>query len=1173
MADFVHLHVHTQYSLLDGLNRSDKLFEKVKNNGMDAVAITDHGVLYGVAEFWKMSKNFNVKPIIGCEMYLAPKDMASRTDIDGIRYYHLLLIAKNDIGYKNLIKLVTKSHLDGMYYKPRVDLDLLKKHSEGLICTSACLAGPLSRHIARDEEKKAKSWLEQLHGLFKNDFYLEIQRNGIRAHDEIDFNLINSLPKLEQEDHLKTLELQVKVNKKLYDFSQEYNIPIVATTDAHFLNSSDRDAQKILFCIRDGKTIDDPTGLNGYVETHIKTPLELKKDFSDIPEVLEETLKINEKIEEINLKPDRVQPKYWNIPKGSTPKKELEEQVFQGAFNKYGNTNKEKLPGDIVNRLNHELMVIDKMGYNNYFLVVGDLMKFARENEIIIGVRGSAAGSLVSYCLEITNVDPIKWGLVFERFLNLERASPPDIDMDIQDDRRQEVIDYAKEKYGENSVAGIITFGRLATKAAIRDVARVMGIEISTADRLSKMVTVLFGKPFTFNKMMDTNKEFKAMVESDPRLQKLGKVVENIEGLNRHTGVHAAGYLITPGPIDNYMAYQRDQKDPNLLVTQMDGNWIDKLDFMKFDFLGLRTLTILKDCIKYIEKNRGKKIDLSKVNIDPDDDSKNYDAKAFKVFKNGETIGVFQFESPPMKKYLIDLQPTTLSDICFLAAAYRPGPMEYISDYIKIKNGEKKVEYLIPELEPILKSTLGFPVYQEQLLEICMQFGGFTLGEGDVIRNALKKKELHILKEKEADFKNYFVKHYPHYGEKIAIKIWNQLEPFASYGFNKAHAASYAAVAYWCAYLKGNYPLEFITALMHSDLESAERIITDINEVRRLGYNILPLNINKSDIYFNPEGSKGIRFGLGGIKNVGKKVCKKIISERNKNGLFKNLDDLISRVGTKNLNKRVVESLIKSGALDDFGERNGLLAIMQEVFDKVIKAEKANEIGQAGLFSYNNEHDGINELEKTNIPDFIKKASDKEKVEWEKELLGIYISTHPLHNFSWVYLLDSFVKISELEQMKIGSKIKILGVFNDIKIIRTKAKNEQMAILKIEDIDASFQGVIFPNVYSQLKTLDLVQTAKPYVIVGTLNERNDQKSIIIEKIDLIESYKLPKSIQLDLSNIKEKEVLLELKKCFSSEKSDNNIRLIIKYGSRKKTIKRSINIMDKNALNVVSKFI
>lgn len=1170
MSQFVHLHVHTQYSLLDGMNTSAKLFERVKELGMSSVAITDHGVLYGVPEFWKMSKDFGVKPIIGCEVYLAPGDMTLRREVNGIRYYHLLLLAKNQEGYINLVKLVTKSHLDGMYYKPRIDLKVLKQYSKGLICTSACLAGPISRHIIRDEYEQAEKWLTQLHGIFKDDFYLEIQRNGITCGDEIDADKLAKVPQTEHDYHLNTITSQIKVNKKLYEYSDKYKIPIIASTDAHYLNDEDREVQKILFCIRDGRTLDDPNGLNGYLDTYIQTPEELLKMYEDMPEVLEETLKIDEKIEPISLKPDRVQPRFWKLKKDESAREELARQTFLGAYNKFKteelkgnalllkpNDFKKVLPEDITKQLEYELMVIDKMGYNDYFLVVGDLMQFARKKEIVVGVRGSAAGCLVSYCLEITNVNPMKWGLVFERFLNLERASPPDIDMDIQDDRREELINYAREKYGEDSVAGIITFGRMATKAAIRDVARVMDIDLATADKLSKKVIVLFGKPYSFEKMMKEDSEFKEMVDSDPQLQKLGEAVSKIEGLNRHTGVHAAGYLITPGPIDNYMAYQKDTKDPNLLVTQMDGNWVDKLDYMKFDFLGLRTLTILKNAIIYIEKRHGVKIDLSKVNVDPDEPEEAYDKNAFEVFRSGNTIGVFQFESPPMQKYLIDLKPRTLGDICFMAAAYRPGPMAYIPDYIAIRNGKKEAEYTIPEEEPILRATLGFPVYQEQLLQICQKLGGFTLGDGDVIRNALKKKQLHILQAKEKDFKKYFLENFD-YKQETADTIWKKLEPFASYGFNKAHASSYAAVAYWCAYIKGNYPLEFMTALMHSDLENSDRIVVDIHECKRLGFEILPPDINKSSVDFNPEGKHGIRFGLGAIKNVGTKVCTLIVKEREEHGVFQNFDDLIQRVGPKKISKKVSECLIKVGALDKFGDRNGLLEILSQVYEKASKDQSAKERGQEGLFNMLAEHDAIHSIDETKIPSTVQETTQKQRLEWEKELIGIYVTSHPLDQFKWVNIFPQYIVSNEIETLSSQTEISILGMISDKRIVFTKKNNEKMAIMQIQDLYGNIGAVAFPKTFQELDAKELLQEGRPFIISGKVNIRDGTRSIIINEIKPAAELIKPKTIKVDISKIKEKEELETIKEMFT-ENGDTKVK--VQYG--KATMDKNKNIVKK----------
>jgi DNA polymerase-3 subunit alpha len=1132
---FTHLHVHTHYSLLDGVNQTYPLLEKVKKSGMDAVAITDHGVLYGIPEFWKAAKDFDIKPILGCEIYLSPKNHKIKKPIDGIKYYHLILLAKNIDGYKNLVKIITKAHTEGFYYKPRVDIETLKKYSENLICTSACLASPIARHILKNQEKIALDWMFKLKEIFKDDFYLELQRHAYKGSDKFDQSLLKNY----SSDTINLIKKQMKVNTVLREWSEKYKIPLIATTDAHYLEKDDKDVQSVLFCIKDGLTIDSPNARQGYEGTYIKTPEEMYEVFSDDPTPLLNTMEVAEKVEKINLKPDRVQPKFWNLPKNTTAFDELKKQTFEQAKLKFG----DPLSDEIIERLNTELFVINKKGYSDYFLVVGDIMQFARKKGIVVGVRGSAAGCLVAYCLGITNVDPLKWGLVFERFLNLERATPPDIDMDIQDDRRDEIIEYVKEKYGHDSVAAIITFGKMATKAAIRDVARVLGIELQLADKLSKMVTVLFGKPFSWDKMMETDIEFKNLVESNPKLQELGNIVRKIEGLNRHTGVHAAGYLITPGPIDEFMACQLDTKNPDLLVTQMDGTWIDKLDYMKFDFLGLRTLTIIKNAIIYIKNRHGIDIDLQKVNVNPVQGE--FDKKALDVFKSGETVGVFQFESPPMQKYLTELAPKNLQDICFMAAAYRPGPMQYIPDYISIRRGEKEPNYLIPELKEILEDTLGFPVYQEQLLKICQKLGGFSLGDGDVIRNALKKKQIEILKEKEEDFKKYFLENFD-YGEEIANKIWSQLEPFASYGFNKAHAASYAAVAYWCAYLKGNYPLEFITALMHSDLENMDRIAIDIKEAKRMGFKILPPDINKSDIYFNPEGDDSIRFGLGAIKNVGTKICEQIIEERTKNGEYKSLDDLIFRVGTSNMNKKACECLIKAGAMDTFGDRNALLQIIPEVYEKIQKKEKQMILGQNDLFSTletNNEPD----IDITPLPN-IEKITNTQRITWEKELLGIFISSHPLDEYKWIKIDSKICEIADIIYKHSGDIIKIACVLSEIKITHTKKDNKRMAILKLEDKSGAISGVIFPKVFADINTRFDLDNGLAVIVEGTINIRDEERSVIINSMELIKDISPTKEITLNIINEKNKNNLQVLKKIFEK---GGNLKVNIIYGSAK----------------------
>jgi DNA polymerase-3 subunit alpha len=1161
MSEFVHLHVHTQYSLLDGLNRTEKLLKKVKDQGMNSVAVTDHGVMYGIPEFWKMSKDFDVKPIIGVEAYLAPTDRKLRSAVDGIKYYHLLLLAKNLTGYKNLIKLVTAGHIDGMYYRPRVDVELLKKHHEGLICTSACLAGPLATHIVKGELKKAEEWLQTLHGIFGEDFYLEVQRNGICSDETINEEVIANLDEDEKKEQIRFLYDQITVNKQLYKFGDQYKIPVVATTDAHYLNADDKDVQEILFAVKDGRPLGDPQARKGYIETYIKSSEEMSAAFSDMPEVLENTLKIDEKIEKYSIKFDRVQPKYWNLPKNTTAKAELERQTWEGAKNKYG-----EITPELKERIDYELMVIDTKGYNDYFLVVGDLMQFARSQQIVVGVRGSAAGSVVSYSLDITNVDPIKWGLVFERFLNLERDSPPDIDMDIQDDRREELIDYARLRYGETSVAGVITFGSMATKAAIRDVARVMGIDLKLADRLSKMVTVLFGKPFSFNKMMETDEEFKNLVDSSAELTRLGGVVQKIEGLKRQTGVHAAGYLITPQPLDEYMAYQRDNKDEKLLVSQIDGTYIDKLDFMKFDFLGLRTLTILKNTIIYIEQRHGIKINLQEVNVNPTQGE--FDQKALDVFRRGDTVGVFQFESPPMQEYLKQLKPRNLEDICFMAAAYRPGPMEHIPKYIAIRNGKHNAEYIVPELEPILSDTLGFPVYQEQLLKICQKLGGFTLGDGDVIRNALKKKQLDILQVKEEDFKKYFLENYT-YGEEVATKIWGQLKPFADYGFNKAHAASYAAVAYWCAYLKGNYPLEFAAALMHSDLGNSDRITVDIMDAERMGFEVLPPDINQSGAHFEPLGDKQIVFGLGAVKNVGVGICEAIVAAREQKGAFTSLDDFVQKVGTENLNRKAVECLIKVGAMDAFGPRNALLAVLPIVYDNVARQAKVAATGQIGMFGGGRAIAGEPGIAVTPLPK-LPEITNRQLVLWEKELIGIYLSTHPLDTFFWLDLHPDYVSIEQIPYVKDGTKVQAIGSIEEIKVIRTKADNKKMAFLTISGKHATCEGVIFPGTYETVQ--DQLEEAVPVVISGMISHRNERLSIMVDKVMPTINIKPPKQITINICGVHDRAELELLKPCFDDVKGEVEVK--VKYGerSRPQLITRKL-ILDPLCVNRVRPYL
>ncbi len=1163
---FTHLHVHTEYSLLDGVNKIPKLYERVKELGMNSVAISDHGVMYGVAEFWKKSKEYEVKPIIGCEIYVAPSSREIREAVNGVKYYHLLLLAKNFQGYQNLLKIVSIGQLEGMYYKPRVDKETLQKYSEGLVCTSACMAGPLSRHILRREYDKAEDWLKFLKGTFNDNFYIELQRHGFDSSDEFTGGFTESLihdtlDSSSGEESIDNINLQKFSNIKLREFADKYKIPLVATTDAHYLKKEDKDVQTVLFAVKDGKLIDEPDCRHGYEGTYLLSPEEMEVKFSDCKEALDNTQRIDEQIEPFAITFDRIQPRFWNVPEGETAGSELKRQTYEGALRKYKkldktdaskyeklhndlkkndySTTQEALGDELFERIKYELEVIHDKGYDDYFLVVSDIMKFAARSGILMGVRGSVAGSAAAHCLDIVEVDPIKWELYFERFLNPERPSPPDIDMDIQDDRRDEIIRYVEEKYGKDAVAAIIAIGRLKTKAAIRDVARVMGIDLKIADKLSKMVHVLFGKVYTIDKMMKEDEEFKRLVESDPKLIELSKVVQKIENMARHSSVHACGHLITPGPIVNYAPLQLESGGGGRTVVQFEGPWLEELGLMKFDFLGLRTLTIVKRTIEIIQKKYGVEIDFYNI---PETDK-----QTFELFSRGETIGVFQFESPPMQQYLKELRPSTQEDICFMVAAYRPGAMKYIPDYIKVKNGQKEPTFLIPELEPILGVTNGYMVYQEQLMRLSVDIAGYNMGQADSLRKAVGKKKLDVMQKEEPKLKAGVID--KGYSEEVAEKLWQMLLPFADYGFNKAHAAGYAVLAYKCAYLKAHYPLEFITALIHSDLQNLDRVTIDIQEARRMGYEVLPPSVNKSDIYFTPEGESSIRFGLGAIKNVGVKACERIIEERN-NGEYLNLDDLVFRVGTEFINKRALEALIKSGALEAFGDRNALLKVMPEVLAKAnVKARKKDE-NQTDLFGDFPEEEVQPQkmyFDATLLPQ-VEPASDHDKMNWEKEYMGLFISTHPLHKFSWVEIFPDYIAANQIDETKPGKNIKMLCMLTAFKFVYTKKDNSKMAILTLEDMTGKVDAVMFPRTFENYK--QYLNESSPLILRGLVNEREDRKSIIINSVEHANILSEPKKITVDIRGVTDKEELACLKDVLLAEKSEETSEVKIIYGTK-----------------------
>lgn len=1125
MCDFCHLHLHTEYSLLDGLNRVETLIEKVKADGMESVAVTDHGIMYGIPEFWFAAKDANIKPIIGCEIYLSPGAMQIRKDIDGIKNYHLLVLAKNFQGYQNLNKLVSIAQQEGYYYKPRVDRETLAKYSEGLIITSACLAGPLSRHILRDQESKAREWLEFFKSTFKDDFYLEVQRNGF-INDNISQEELSKIPS----EYAKTIELQSRVNLKLREFADEYSLPILATTDAHYLNKEDRDTQEILFAIKDGRQISDENRRLGYLDTYVKTQAEMKDHFSDMPEALENTMKLSEKIENYDIAFDRVQPKYHTASQNKDSKQILREYVEEGAKTKY-----EKVDKDLMDRINYELEVIDQKGYNDYFLVVSDIMNWSRQNGIVVGVRGSVAGSVAAYCLGIINVEPIGWELYFERFLNPDRPSPPDIDMDIQDDRRDEVIRYVEEQYGKENVVAICAIGRMKTKAAIRDVARVMGIDLTIADRLSKKVHVVFGKVKKIKEMMKDDQEFAQIVNSSASLLKLKANVEKIEGMARHVSTHACGYLITPKPIVEYVSIQKETKGGEKFITQNEGAWIEALGLMKFDFLGLRNLTIIKNTLDFVKKYHNVDIKIEEIPLD--------DKPTFDLFARGETIGVFQFEGPAMQKYLKQLKPENLEDLCFMVSAYRPGPMQYIPDYIKRKHGFQKTTYLIPEMEPILKNTYGFAIYQEQIIKIAVEIAGYTMGQADLLRRAMGKKKMEIMKKEESKFKDGV--RASGFNNEVADELWNYLLPFADYGFNKAHGAGYAVVAYWCAYLKAHYPIEFMAGLLHSDISDTDRIVIDMKECQKMNIDILPPDIDKSELYFTIEDQVAIRFGMGAIKNASEKSIEEIVRERKENGPFENIDDLIRRVKTKNLNKKTLECLVKVGTMDKWGNRNQLLAIIPSIWERTAKMESQMQNGQSDIFGmFSKDKEVKNEA--TPLPQ-LKEETTIEKITWEKELIGTYVTEHPLRNYQQITFQGKIKSIPYAKELAENTQVEILCIITNFRSLTTKT-GKPMAFLQLEDTEDSCESIIFSTRYIMLR--EKVKEFLPMIIKGRTNFRDDKLSLIIDDIypadEILNNFKLEKII-IDIRGENDPENIKMLKAVIAS--SPGKMPLEIIYGS------------------------
>ena len=1053
MIDFTHLHVHTEYSLLDGAGRIGDLVACAKKHGMDALAITDHGVMYGALDFYEAAKKEGVKPIIGCEVYVAPGSRFEKTSLSR-EYAHLVLLCKDMAGYKNLMKLVSAGSLEGFYYKPRIDYELLAAHSEGLVCLSACLAGDVQRLLMQNDYQGAKRMAQRLKDMFGGDFYLELQDHGIAE--------------------------QQRINPLILKLADELSVKVVATNDVHYVNREDAYAQKVLMCIQTVTTIDQPSKMAFETEEfYLKSPREMSKLFSYVPEAVSNTREVADKCN-LEFEFGNNHLPEFKVPEGYTNRGYLRHIAETGLRERYQD------PADeIRERFDYELSTIDNMGFTDYFLIVWDFVNFAKKNGIMVGPgRGSAAGSIVAYSLGITNIDPIQYNLLFERFLNPERISMPDIDIDFCYERRQEVIDYVTRKYGSDHVAQIITFGTMGARLVIRDVARVMNVSIADADRIAKMVP--FELKMTIDKALDRNPKLKAEYENNPDAKQVIDVARRLEGMARHASTHAAGVVIADAPITDYVPLQKNPKDESVM-TQYTMKKLESMGLLKMDFLGLRTLTVIRDAVRMIEENHGVELDIDQLNLN--------DKKVYELMSSGDTLGIFQFESGGMRRLLQELRPECLDDIMAANALFRPGPMESIPDYVRSKHNPKSVHYLHPMLEPILRDTYGCMVYQEQIMRIVRDVAGYSMARSDLVRRAMSKKQQSVL-EKE---RKVFIHGEEENGtvtvdgavrrgmdEKTANELFDQMMAFANYAFNKSHACAYAVVAYQTAYLKCYYLVEFMTALLNSFIANKQKLGEYIQTIKNEGIRILPPDVNQSGMHFTTENGC-IRFGLSAISYVGEAVGE-VITRRGTG--YQDFTDFVEK-NTDVLNKKRLESMILSGCFDCFGvRRSQLIAVYEQVLADATQLKKRQATGQMSLFDSMEGEFAPLTVQLPDIPEY----GEAEKLSYEKEMTGLYISGHPLDELAGV-LLNRPVSIADImqtadDEMTMyeydGREVELLGIVTSVRARPTRQK-KMMANFVLEDLYAQMNMIAFPNVYSEaeafLKT-DAIVNVSGKVTVG-----------------------------------------------------------------------------------------
>ena len=1128
MPDFVHLHIHSEFSLLDGANRIKDLPVRAKELGMKAMAITDHGVMYGVIDFYKACKKEGIKPIIGCEVYVASRTRFDKEPQDK-KYYHLILLAKNNKGYQNLSKLVSLGFTEGYYYKPRIDIEILEKYHEGIICLSGCLAGAVSQAILNGNIEEAENVAKWHHNVFGEDYYLEIQNNGVKE--------------------------QVMVNQKIIQIARRLDIPIVATNDAHYLKREDAYNHEVLLCIQTGKRMTDEDRMRFETdELYVKSPEEMLEYFKNFPDAIENTVKIAEKCNVEFEFGHTILPNYDVPPEYATHYDYFKKLCDDGIKNRYG----ENPSKEILDRAAYELKIISQMGYVDYYLIVWDYINYAKSVGIPVGPgRGSGAGSILAYAIGITDIDPMKYNLLFERFLNPERISMPDFDVDFCYERRGEVIDYVERKYGKDHVSQIITFGTMSARMVIRDVGRALDMPYAECDKLAKMIPNELH--ITIKKAMEQNKELRDLYEQDDEIHKMLDIAMALEGMPRQASTHACGIVITKEPVDTYVPlYVRDGQ----ISTQFIMTTLEELGLLKMDFLGLRTLTVIQDAIDLVKENRGIDVEFDKDMNDPN---------VYKLWQNGESVGIFQFESQGMTNFMKELKPDCLEDIIAGVSLYRPGPMDQIPRYIKNKKDPEHAEYTHPSLIPILKVTYGCMVYQEQVMQIVRDLAGYSLGRADLVRRAMGKKKLDVMAKEREYFihgqtdedGNVVIKGCIRNGidEASANKIFDEMAEFAKYAFNKSHAAAYAVVSYRTAYLKAYYPEEFMAATLNSFLGNLDKIPMYIDECKRLNINILKPDINKSFTKFTVDNGK-IRFGLGSVKNVGIAVVNTIVKEREENGVYESFTDFCERMKNETVNKKCIESLIRAGAFDEFEQtRSTLLASFESILDTIQDTNRKSFAGQVTMFDLASPEDNVNELKYTFNEQ--KEFSEKDLLSMEKEMLGIYISGHPLEklraqieretNVNSMKLkefanlqstvLDEGEFIARKNEFKDGQFVKYAGIITSVKKKYTK-NNTIMAFVTVEDLYGTVEIIVFENCYNEASKYLVEESI--VMVEGRLSIREDDEPKIVARTIKPFGDNTQKILTIDINGMDEpqKDKLRGLIRFFHGERNNMPVQIM-----------------------------